>query len=366
MRLLIVDDSVVFRSQIKAAVESVMTPEVIGVAQNGKIALQKLTQERYDVMTLDLEMPEMNGMEVLEEIKRQKLPVKTVIFAAQTARGAKGALEALRLGAVEVVAKPDGGAGSLQEALEQVKQQLIPILRQFSQDRAPHFEKSPTVARSANVAPPIPPPSSSHRTWQNKVLETFRPKVIVIGSSTGGPSALDILFSKIKPPISVPILIVQHMPPIFTDSLAQRLQTVTGIKAAEAKHGEQIEPNRIYVAPGDFHMGVVHGPNGILIKLDQGPKRCHVRPAVDVLFEDIASIYERHVMGFVLTGMGEDGMLGAKAIKSNGGGVMIQDKESSVVWGMPGAVHSAGAFDKMGSIEDWSHMLATFVLQNRV
>lgn len=366
MRLLIVDDSVVFRSQIKAAVESVMTPEVIGVAQNGKIALQKLSQERYDVMTLDLEMPEMNGMEVLEEIKRQKIPVKTVVFAAQTARGAKGALEALRLGAVEVVAKPDGGAGSLQEALEQVKQQLIPILQQFSQDRPPRSDIGPAVARQTSLAPPVASPIAPQPMWQNKVLETFRPKVIVIGSSTGGPSALDVLFANIRPPISIPILIVQHMPPIFTDSLAQRLQTVTGVKTAEAKHGEQVEPNRIYVAPGDYHMGVVYGPSGIMIRLDQGPKRCHVRPAVDVLFEDIAAIYERHVMGFVLTGMGEDGMLGAKAIKTHGGGVMIQDRESSVVWGMPGAVHSAGAFDKIGSIEDCSRMLATFVLQSRV
>lgn len=365
MRLLIVDDSVVFRSQIKAAVESVMMPQAIGVAQNGKIALQKLAQERYDVMTLDLEMPEMNGMEVLHEIKRLKLPVKTVVFAAQTARGAKGALEALRLGAVEVVAKPDGGASSLHEALEQVKQQLIPILRQFSQDQAPYPESSKSSERAANVdSTSIPSPASS--VWQSKVLETFRPKVVVIGSSTGGPTALDTLFAKVRPPLSVPIFVVQHMPPIFTDSLAQRLQTITGVKAAEAKQGEQVEPNRIYVAPGDYHMGVVHGASGIVIKLDQGPKRCHVRPAVDVLFEDVASIYEHHVMGFILTGMGEDGMRGAKAIKTHGGGIMIQDKETSVVWGMPGAVHSAGAFDKMGSIEECSHMLTTFVLKNRV
>jgi len=366
MRILIVDDSVVFRSQIKSAVETSMNVTSIATAANGKIALQKLEQETFDVMTLDMEMPELNGIETLREIKARKIPVKVVVFAAQNARAASNALEALKLGALEVVSKPDGGASSLDEALTQVKDQLVPILKQVDGDRvvanaakAAHSvrasvedvrEKSELTAR--DMCPGI------QKTEYPKVrIETFKPKIIVIGSSTGGPNALEVLFTHIKPPVRVPILCVQHMPPVFTASLASRLGAITGVEAAEGRNGEVLKPGRIYMAPGDYHMGLFLAPGGISIKLSQGPKRCNVRPAVDVLFEDVAGIYEQHVGAIILTGMGEDGMLGCRAIKSKSGGVMIQDKETCVVWGMPGAVHAAGAFDKMGPLQECGRIL---------
>jgi two-component system chemotaxis response regulator CheB len=144
-------------------------------------------------------------------------------------------------------------------------------------------------------------------------LRLFRPKLVVIGSSTGGPNALESLFQNIKPPVKIPILLVQHMPPIFTSSLASRLGVVTGLPSAEAKHGEKVVTGgRIYVAPGDYHMGLVPSPDGLLIKLSQGEKRCNVRPAVDVLFEDAARAMPQGVGAFVLTGMGDDGMLGCQ------------------------------------------------------
>ena len=364
MRLLIVDDSVVFRSQIKAAVESAMKIELIATAANGKIALQKLEQEKFDVMTLDMEMPEMNGMETLAEIKRLKIPVKVVVFSGQTARAATAALEALRLGAVEVVPKPDGGAGSLDEALGQVKSQLVPILKQFDANGIAANASAAAASATAAVEKVMDKTSFGGvppGTWPKLSVETFKPKIVVIGSSTGGPNALEVLFANVRAPVSVPILITQHMPPVFTASLAARLGNITGIEAAEGRNGEVIRPNRIYVAPGDYHMGVFMAPSGISIKLSQSPKRCNVRPAVDVLFEDIATIYEKTTMGFILTGMGEDGMLGCRAIKGKGGAVMIQDKETCVVWGMPGAVHAAGAFDKMGPLNDCARVLTNMV-----
>jgi two-component system chemotaxis response regulator CheB len=359
MRLLIVDDSVVFRSQIRSAVEVSMAFSGINTAANGRIALQKLEQEKYDVMTLDMEMPEMNGMETLREIKSRGIPVKVVVFAAQTARGASSALEALKLGAIEVVSKPNSVAGSLNEALEQIKDQLIPILKEVESGHvAPSPSREVVVPRAVALSSSKQMfPSIKQVEYTKVLIETFKPKIVVIGSSTGGPNALEVLFEQIRGPIRIPILLVQHMPPVFTASLAGRIESITGIAAAEGKNGETLLPGRIYVAPGDYHMGLYLAPAGISIKLSQGPKRCNVRPAVDELFEDVASIYGQHVGGMILTGMGEDGMLGCRAIKSKGGGVMIQDKETCVVWGMPGAVHASGAYDKIGPLNECGRIL---------
>jgi two-component system chemotaxis response regulator CheB len=372
MRILIVDDSVVFRSQIKSAVESTMQIDMVATAANGKIALQKLEQERFDVMTLDMEMPEMNGMETLKEIKARNIPVKVVVFAAQTSRGAASAMEALRLGAIEVVPKPDGGTASLEQALNQVKDQLVPILREVETGHlignatklaettraTVESAKASAESTSRDMYPGIQPGS-----YPKVRVESFKPKIVVIGCSTGGPNALELLFETIKAPVKVPILIVQHMPPVFTASLATRIGTLTGVDAAEGRNGEVLRAGRIYVAPGDYHMGLFLAPGGISVKLSQSTKRCNVRPAVDVLFEDVAGIYEQHVGAMILTGMGEDGMLGCRAIKSKGGGVMIQDKETCIVWGMPGAVHAAGAFDKMGPIQECGRILRSWVME---
>jgi two-component system chemotaxis response regulator CheB len=186
------------------------------------------------------------------------------------------------------------------------------------------------------------------------VLGSFRPSVVVIASSTGGPTALEQIFSVLNGRnVTVPILIAQHMPPHFTEALAKRLQTVSGIAAAEGRQGEEVIPGRIYVAPGDFHMSVTRLANSgkAIITLDQGPKRNSVRPAADCLFESAVRAYGGLVAGFVLTGMGEDGKDGAIAVKRAAGAIVIQDRASSVVWGMPGAVHAAGAFDGEGDLE---------------
>jgi two-component system chemotaxis response regulator CheB len=371
MRLLIVDDSVVFRSQIKTAVESSIAVNAIGTAANGKIALQKLQQESYDVMTLDMEMPEMNGMETLKEIRSRGIPIKVVVFAAQNLRGATSAMEALKLGAIDVVSKPDGSNASFDTALQHVRDQLLPILKEVHQKSVKAPPKS-SVAGSSDRSPvlghantQVASASATPTSYRKVLVETFRPKIVVVGSSTGGPNALEALFTGIRAPVTVPILIVQHMPPVFTASLAARLGAITGLDSFEAKHGEPVVAGRIYVAPGDYHMGLLKSGDGLIINLSQGEKRCNVRPAVDVLFEDVAKCMPNQVGAFVLTGMGEDGMLGCKAIKNSFGAVMIQDRETSVVWGMPGAVHAAGAFDKMGSLQDCARVLQVWSMGAR-
>jgi two-component system chemotaxis response regulator CheB len=332
---------VVFRTQIKAALEGVPGIEVAGTANNGKIALQKLTQSSVDLITLDMEMPEMSGLETIREVKKAKFPVKIIVFSSHTTRGSEAALEALTAGAHDFVAKPSGADLTHENAAQKIREELLPKVKQFV--------PSETVQRPVDKSPTSTGPTKT-TDFTKRDLTTFQPSVLVVGSSTGGPPALEKIFTQLSLPLRVPVLIAQHMPPLFTASLAKRLSEHSGIHAAEGVDGEKVLPNRIYVAPGDFHMTCVKRGMDTVIKLDKNPQRNSVRPAVDPLFESAAEIYGSRTFGVILTGMGEDGLLGCKAIKKAGGGVMIQDQVSSVVWGMPGAVHSGGCFDGMGNL----------------
>lgn len=326
MKVLIVDDSVVFRSQIKSALESVPGIEVTGTAQNGRFALQRLSQVPADLVIVDMEMPEMDGPQTIKEIKAAKYPVKIIVFSAHTARGSMAAIEALSAGAHDFVTKPTGDDLTPDNAAERIKRELVPKILQFA----------PANVNQVSTIGGI-----------KKDLSLFRPSVVVIAASTGGPPALEKILSNLEPPLTVPILIAQHMPPVFTASLARRLQDVSGIASAEAVDGEELKPNRVYIAPGNYHMRLAKNVNTVHVKLDQGPPRHSVRPAADNLFESAAEVFGNRVLSIVLTGMGEDGAAGSRLIKEKGGGVAIQDQSSCVVFGMPGAVAKSGAFDLM-------------------
>lgn len=355
MRVMIVDDSVVFRSQLKNCLEGQDGVSVVGIAANGKIALDKLEQSACDLVILDLEMPEMNGLEFLAEKKRRSLPQKVIVFAAPNKEGGAQVLAALAAGADDFIAKP-ASAVSLEEALDGIRRELLPKILQFKRRQDLH--------KSAVLEPPLPAnkplAANSISKFSPIILENFKPLVIVVASSTGGPAALEKIFSMLKgQTVNVPILIAQHMPPNFTDALAKRLETVSGIPSAEGRDGEPLIAGRIYVAPGDFHMTIGRMPetHKPIIRISQGPKRNSVRPAADFLFESAAREFGANAAGFVLTGMGEDGKEGAIAIKSAAGAIMIQDRESSVVWGMPGAIHDVGAFDRQGDLEACGRIL---------
>jgi two-component system chemotaxis response regulator CheB len=351
IRVLIVDDSVVFRTQIAAAVGRCKEIEVAGTAATGSIALQRLTQLQVDVVTLDMEMPEMNGIDVLREIRARKIPVKVIIFSSQTQRGAEAALLALREGADDVVAKPSGEGMTIETAGNAIAEALNPKILQFSRAQPLPPGGGSTQSISTPKASGVVPPASVVATNQKrKELGQMKWSALVIGSSTGGPAALERIFKTITAPVSIPIFLVQHMPPVFTQILAKRIQEISGIPAGEAKHGEVIVPNRLYVAPGDYHMVLDKSSGSPQLLLNQEPQRNSVRPAVDSLFESAATIYGSGCLGVVLTGMGEDGWIGAKAIRAVGGGVLIQDRESSVVFGMPGAVFNGGDYDQIGDL----------------
>lgn len=360
MNVLIVDDSVVFRSQIKSALEDIKDIVVIGTAANGKIALEKLEQGGVDVIILDLEMPVMDGMSMLSEMKKRNFQQVVIVFAAPTGEGIDLTLSALKAGASDFITKPNSN-GSLEQALEGIQRELIPKILQF---------KNKINIKVTNVTEPkkekilINENQKVYSTVPKKRLDAFKPKIVAIGSSTGGPMALEKVFTHLKGVnIKIPIFIAQHMPPKFTEALAKRIELVCEHPANEAKDGDIVEPGHIYVAPGDFHMTVEQFSENskARIRLDQGPKRNSVRPAVDNLFESLANIYGNNCVVFVLTGMGEDGLQGSKAIKSALGGVIIQDEASSVVWGMPGSIFQANVYDAIGNLDECAQYLIQMV-----
>ncbi len=354
LNVLIVDDSVVFRSQIKNALAAIPNLEVVGTAANGRIALAKLSQLSVDLVTLDYEMPEMNGLETIVALRKAGFRARIIVFSSMTPKGASVALEALRCGADDVIAKPVSSDLSMENAAAMIGAELVPKVLQFmNSDKA---QSRPEIEES------IPEKPVAKTQVIRKNVDRFMPELIVIGSSTGGPNALENIFSKIKAPIRIPILIAQHMPPVFTKCLADRLQDLTGIEANEAIQMEPLKNNRIYVAPGNYHMSLVRTNDLVKVRLDQGPPQNMVRPAVDPLFDSASAIYGDKCMAFVLTGMGADGCRGSRALKSSGSGVMIQSRESCIVFGMPGAVFEADAYDKIGSLEEIQKTIQKMVM----
>ncbi len=356
MKILIVDDSVVFRSQIKAVVEGISQITEISLASNGKLALQKLETGQFDIMTLDMEMPEMNGLETLRALKGLAHCPAVIVFSSVTSRGAEATIQAMELGALDFSPKP-AQAMNLEEAQKLIRQDLAPKIIQVCQ-KLQRQRASPITAERAASNPIAYLPEQvslqfeSSKQWSKINLDFFRPAAIVIGSSTGGPSALKSVLRCVRNPLQAPIFITQHMPPLFTKSLADNLSSQLGIPVDEGKHLEVVQANKIYIAPGDYHMSLKNRGDQVTIVLDQREKRNSVRPAVDYLFESAAEIYGPKLLGIVLTGMGQDGLIGCKAIKDHKGAVVIQDEASSTVWGMPGSVFKHGAFDKMCSLED--------------
>ncbi|MBT9558022.1 MAG: chemotaxis-specific protein-glutamate methyltransferase CheB [Myxococcales bacterium] len=341
IRVLVVDDSVLARRFVSDALSAQEDFEVAGIAAHGRIALAKLPILVPDAVTLDLVMPEMDGIETLRELRRvyPKLPV--VVFSSSSASIAQLGSAPFPLGPTEIVQKPDGM--SPQGTPHQAMDALISSIRALCGRRKP----SPVAAPSGVGVADVSKPAEGPRPSLARALGGTRAPVslLAIGSSTGGPNALEAALSGFTSPPPVPVVITQHMPPYFTGLLATRLTNACRFTVVEAKDGDVLLPGRGYVAPGDYHMAFVKEGNEVRVKLNQGPPENSCRPAVDVMFRSIASIYGGRVLACVLTGMGQDGLRGAGALKEAGGQVIVQDEASSVVWGMPGFIARAGLAD---------------------
>lgn len=342
VRVMIVDDSTLVRAIIGGWLREAPDMEVVATHPNGRKAVDDVARCRPDVVVLDLEMPEMDGLTALPLILERAPGTVVLVASSLTRRGAEVSIRALTRGAADYLAKPEavnGRAGS-----EPFRDELLTKIRLLGRrSRAAPAVRSiePKASTSAALAAPARPKLVPK-------LRGYMPATvpaIVVGSSTGGPQALNRLFTAIGPSIGhVPVLVTQHMPPTFTAILAEHIARAAGRPAAEGQHGEMVEPGRIYIAPGGRHMCVVPAAaGGVCIQLNDDPPVNFCRPAVDVLFDSAAALYRQGLLGVVLTGMGSDGAKGSATIAGAGGNVIAQDEASSVVWGMPGAVVAAGA-----------------------
>lgn len=327
IRLLVVDDSLVIRRALRECFRADPEIEVIGVAETGVRALEQIEALKPDVVTLDIEMPEMDGLEALKTLRASGSNIPVIMFSKYTSEGATATLEALELGASDAVAKPEarGGGGS---ACEAAKRQLTSRIRALGRR-----------ARRREVR------AQGEEHVEGVVAVPAQVEAIGLAISTGGPKALIEVVSALAPDLPAPIFITQHMPPMFTKFLAERLSARGTIAAFEGEEGMPVEAGKVYIAPGNFHLEVAQGRAGRRIRLSQAPHENSCRPSADVMFRSLVSVYGRGILGIVMTGMGQDGRRGCEAIKAAGGTVVAQDEASSLVWGMPRAVITAGLHD---------------------
>lgn len=341
IRILLVDDSVVIRRVVGALLARDPELEVAGTAANGKIALAKIPQVSPDVVILDVDMPEMDGLETLRNIKLHHPELPVIMFSALTERGAEITLEALFRGALDYVTKPTD-VTSPEAAAAAIQVELIPKIKLLCE---------PALRRPQ---PPAPAPGQ-------EPAPAARPgavRAVVVGASTGGPVALQQLLAGLPRPLPVPVLIVQHMPPVFTRSLAERLAQTTGLDVREGRDGAAVRPGQVWIAPGDYHMVVERREASIHLALHQGPPQNSCRPSADVLFQSAARVWGGDLIAVILTGMGKDGLHGARTIHDLGGRVGVQDRDSSVVWGMPRFVAEMGIADQVMSPAELGAWLA--------
>ena len=358
IRVLVVDDSAVMRKIIISALEKETSIEVIGFATNGLQAIDSVRNLKPDVLTLDIEMPVMDGLTALKEIRKENRFLPIIMFSTLTHKGAQAAVMALTAGASDYVGKPTTSAGSIEGAFKVLETELIPKIIGLS--RRARLRKPPSVRQ--NEASSTPSPSivernqyaSPHSVTKQDARTSLpvRPATAVcIGVSTGGPMALMQVFGKFSASLKVPVFFVQHMPPTFTALLAARLSATSLVTVKEGEDGEVAVPGMAYIAPGGFHMVLSKSGINTIINLNTDPPENSCRPAVDPLFRSAADIYGSNLLGVVLTGMGYDGLKGAQVIKSKFGQVVAQDEETSVIWGMPGAIVQAGIADSVLPID---------------
>jgi two-component system chemotaxis response regulator CheB len=351
---LVVDDAVVMRKLITEALSRNTELEVVGVAANGKIALQKIPQINPDILTLDVEMPEMDGLATLREVRKlyPKLPV--IMFSTLTEKGASATLDALSLGASDYVTKP-ANVGGVSEGMVRLQEELIPKIKVHCR----HIQSIRPTGQGLNIVLPRPASVMSVSPRSGPI------ELVCIGTSTGGPNALAEVFAQLPEHFPVPIVMVQHMPPLFTAMLAERLTAHSAVPCHEGTEGMVVRAGHAYIAPGGKHMEVKRSGTRTILHLHEGTPENSCRPAVDVLFRSAPETCSGPVLGVIMTGMGQDGLRGCEIIREHGGQVVAQDEASSVVWGMPGYVAKAGYANRILPLDQIAGEISRRVREGR-
>jgi two-component system, chemotaxis family, protein-glutamate methylesterase/glutaminase len=348
--VLVVDDSVVIRRLVSTVLDEDRDIEVVGTAANGRIGLGKIPQVAPDLVTLDIEMPVLDGLGTLRELRRLHPTLPVIMFSTLTERAASATLEALALGANDYVAKP-ANVGSVQAGMDSIRTQLIPKIKALRADLLPRTRVTPSDpllrVPTARPGPLIPP------------------EILAIGSSTGGPDALAEVLTRLPADFPLPVVVVQHMPPVFTKLFAQRLDGKCSLDVREAQSGDVVRPGQVLVAPGGHHMTLRRQGDVVRVLLDQGTPENFCRPAVDPLFRSVGDLYGGRTLALVLTGMGQDGLRGCDRVHAAGGQVVVQDERTSVVWGMPGAVAGAGLAHRVLPLRDIAPDILATVSRSR-
>ena len=366
IRVLIVDDSAVMRRIIMTSLMKHPDIEVVGTAGNGLLAIESIMRLNPDILTLDVEMPEMDGITALREIRKSHPNLPIVMFSSTTQRGASDTMDALTYGASDYVGKPQA-ASDPAEAYRVLEENLIPKIKALCQRATGEGKKTISIKErgaARREALSMPPPEKITALPSAQISSTANPKVVrpegrplypvnalCIGVSTGGPAALMKIFELWRTPLPVPIFIVQHMPPKFTTLLAARLTEIGAMPVQEPYDGQEALVGQAYLAPGGYHLELRQKGTKVLMYLNEDPPENSCRPAVDVLFRSAAKVYGQSLLAVVLTGMGYDGLRGAEDIIRNNGVVLAQDEASSVIWGMPGAIAQADLAEKILPLE---------------
>lgn len=346
-RVLIVDDTALFRRIVSDALAGEPGVEVVGTAANGKIALSRIDALRPDLITLDIEMPEMNGIEVLQALRAAGSDVGAIVLSSLTRRGSEMTIRALELGAFDFVTKPEGRSSAL--SMENLRSRLAPMIQAFETKR-----QTRSILQGAPRTPAVAPKPAALASPPAAVRKSVRKgkPIVLIGVSTGGPVALAKVIPALPAKLGAPVFIVQHMPPLFTQSLAATLAGKSALRVKEGEDGEMAQANSVYLAPGGKHMKLMAGHQGeIIIRITDDPPEAHCKPSVNCLFRSVAQYFPGQAVAAILTGMGNDGTAGLQSLKRSGCFSIAQDEATCVVYGMPKEAVQAGVVDVVLPLE---------------
>ena len=397
INVLVVDDSALMRNLVSKIINSSPNLNVVATAMNGKFALEKIPQCNPDIIILDVEMPVMNGLQFLQERKNRKIDIPVIMLSSVTSEGAVVTMQCLEMGACDFIQKP---SGSISLDINKVAVRLTELITSYGGNYASKKrglsgsalhtyltldeqtnkieikktpEEEPAKETSREEAESLIPNSFLTPGWvaPPKKMETVTPirepgriEIIALGISTGGPNALREVFADLSPDIKVPMLVVQHMPAGFTNEFAMSLDSICPLEVKEAQDGDILKPGRVLIAPGNHHIVEKRSLASIVRVIDTEPRNGH-RPSVDVLFESVAKTYQNHALGIIMTGMGRDGAEELAEMRKQGARTLGQDKESSIVYGMPKVAHELGGVQKQVPLSEMAAEINSIVLANQ-